>query len=163
MALLAASKHAKRGGVGRGGRASAHTAGWVTLDVFVSSGRIVGVGSDVRSTSWAVGGGQGQRTEVGTADAGAERAALRPFAVSNADTAARTEAPVAGGSPPSRPASASGASLLDAAGLLVVPGLVDLQCNGAVEVDISTEPERLREVAAALPRWGVRRPGCRRW
>jgi N-acetylglucosamine-6-phosphate deacetylase len=130
-------------------------AGWVTLDVFVSSGRIVGVASNVRSTSWTVGGGQGRPTEVGTADAGAERAALRPFAVSNADTVARTEAPVAGGSPPSRPAPASGAPLLDAAGLLVVPGLVDLQCNGAVGVDISTEPERLWEVAAALPRWGV--------
>ena len=39
--------------------------------------------------------------------------------------------------------------------MVVVPGFVDLQCNGAAGVDISTEPERLWEVAAALPRWGV--------
>jgi N-acetylglucosamine-6-phosphate deacetylase len=38
---------------------------------------------------------------------------------------------------------------------LVVPGFVDLQCNGAVGVDLTTEPERLWDVAAALPRWGV--------
>jgi N-acetylglucosamine-6-phosphate deacetylase len=36
-----------------------------------------------------------------------------------------------------------------------VPGFVDLQCNGGVGVDLATEPERLWEVAAALPRWGV--------
>ncbi|MGH9288161.1 MAG: N-acetylglucosamine-6-phosphate deacetylase [Acidimicrobiales bacterium] len=49
----------------------------------------------------------------------------------------------------------SGAPRLDAAGLLVVPGFVDLQCNGAAGVDVTTEPEGLWEVAAALPRWGV--------
>jgi N-acetylglucosamine-6-phosphate deacetylase len=38
---------------------------------------------------------------------------------------------------------------------VVVPGLVDVQCNGAVGVDITAEPERLWEVAVALPRWGV--------
>jgi N-acetylglucosamine-6-phosphate deacetylase len=42
-------------------------------------------------------------------------------------------------------------------GLLVVPGLVDLQVNGAAGVDLSSEPERLWDVAAHLPRHGVTR------
>jgi N-acetylglucosamine-6-phosphate deacetylase len=44
---------------------------------------------------------------------------------------------------------------LDADGLLVVPGLVDLQVNGAAGVDLSSEPERLWDVAAHLPTRGV--------
>ncbi len=44
---------------------------------------------------------------------------------------------------------------VDVAGLLVAPGLVDLQCNGAVGIDLRTDPERLWELAAALPRFGV--------
>ena len=47
------------------------------------------------------------------------------------------------------------APVLDAGGLTVAPGFVDLQCNGAVGIDLSTDPERLWEMAAALPRWGV--------
>jgi N-acetylglucosamine-6-phosphate deacetylase len=47
------------------------------------------------------------------------------------------------------------APTLAAEGLLVAPGLIDLQCNGAVGIDLATEPERLWEMAAALPRWGV--------
>jgi N-acetylglucosamine-6-phosphate deacetylase len=43
----------------------------------------------------------------------------------------------------------------DATGLLVSPGLIDLQVNGANGVDVTAEPERLWEVAAALPRHGV--------
>jgi N-acetylglucosamine-6-phosphate deacetylase len=50
---------------------------------------------------------------------------------------------------------AAGAPTVDATGLRVVPGFVDLPCNGAVGIDLSTEPERLWEVAEALPRWGV--------
>jgi N-acetylglucosamine-6-phosphate deacetylase len=45
--------------------------------------------------------------------------------------------------------------VLDATGTVVAPGLVDLQCNGALGVDLAAEPERLWELAAALPRWGV--------
>lgn len=60
------------------------------------------------------------------------------------------EAPATHGAP-----SPSAAPRLDAAGLLVVPGFVDLQCNGAAGVDITTQPEGIWEVAAALPRWGV--------
>jgi N-acetylglucosamine-6-phosphate deacetylase len=44
---------------------------------------------------------------------------------------------------------------LDASGLLVSAGLIDLQVNGAAGVDLTAEPERLWQVAAALPRHGV--------
>lgn len=44
---------------------------------------------------------------------------------------------------------------IDVTGLLVAPGLVDLQCNGAVGIDLRTEPERLWELASALPRFGT--------
>jgi N-acetylglucosamine-6-phosphate deacetylase len=45
--------------------------------------------------------------------------------------------------------------VFDASGLTVLPGLLDLQVNGAVGIDITAEPERLWEVAAALPAYGV--------
>lgn len=44
---------------------------------------------------------------------------------------------------------------IDATGLVVAPGFLDLQCNGAAGIDLTAEPERLTEVAAVLPRWGV--------
>jgi N-acetylglucosamine-6-phosphate deacetylase len=44
---------------------------------------------------------------------------------------------------------------LDATGLVVAAGLVDLQVNGAAGVDITAEPERLAEVGAELVRHGV--------
>ncbi|MGQ0433585.1 MAG: N-acetylglucosamine-6-phosphate deacetylase [Microthrixaceae bacterium] len=47
------------------------------------------------------------------------------------------------------------APVLDAAGLLAAPGLIDLQCNGALGIDLAREPERMWELAAELPRWGV--------
>lgn len=37
----------------------------------------------------------------------------------------------------------------------VVPGLVDAQVNGAAGIDLTAEPHRLWEVAAALPAYGV--------
>lgn len=49
----------------------------------------------------------------------------------------------------------AGADVLDATGCVVVPGFVDLQVNGAGGIDLTAEPERLWEVAALLPRWGV--------
>jgi len=123
--------------------------GLSVCDVFLADGRIVSAGSDV-GTSGTGGGGPGEPTEVGTAGAGAERAVLRLFASNETVEAAGGESPAAPGArtPPL-------ARRLDAAGLLVVPGFVDIQCNGAVGVDITADPERLWEVAAALPRWGV--------
>lgn len=44
---------------------------------------------------------------------------------------------------------------IDASGLLIAPGFVDLQCNGAHGIDLSSQPERLWELAAFLPRFGV--------
>ena len=43
----------------------------------------------------------------------------------------------------------------EAAGLLAAPGYVDLQCNGGLGIDLAREPERLWELAALLPRFGV--------
>jgi N-acetylglucosamine-6-phosphate deacetylase len=45
--------------------------------------------------------------------------------------------------------------VLDATGTRVVPGFVDLQCNGAFGIDLASEPERLWDLAALLPRTGV--------
>ena len=54
------------------------------------------------------------------------------------------------------PASVDDASVeIDGAGLLVAPGYVDLQCNGGLGIDLAGQPERLWELAAALPRFGV--------
>lgn len=50
---------------------------------------------------------------------------------------------------------ADGAPTVDATGLVVAPGFVDLQCNGAGGIDLAAEPERMWDVAALLPRWGV--------
>jgi N-acetylglucosamine-6-phosphate deacetylase len=44
---------------------------------------------------------------------------------------------------------------VDCDGLVVAPGFVDLQCNGAGGMDITTEPARILDVAAELPRFGV--------
>ncbi|WP_436700164.1 N-acetylglucosamine-6-phosphate deacetylase [Nocardioides sp. BYT-33-1] len=43
----------------------------------------------------------------------------------------------------------------DASGLHVLPGFLDLQVNGAAGIDLTRTPERLWEVAAALPGHGV--------
>jgi N-acetylglucosamine-6-phosphate deacetylase len=45
--------------------------------------------------------------------------------------------------------------VLDAAGLLVAPGLIDLQCNGAGGFDLTAAPEQMWEMSALLPQWGV--------
>jgi N-acetylglucosamine-6-phosphate deacetylase len=45
--------------------------------------------------------------------------------------------------------------ILDASGLTVLPGLLDLQVNGAAGMDITAHPHCLWDVAAALPRYGV--------
>jgi N-acetylglucosamine-6-phosphate deacetylase len=68
---------------------------------------------------------------------------------------ARADVAVVGGRIADPAAAPAGAPTLDAAGLLVAPGFVDLQCNGAAGIDLTAEPERLWELAAVLPRWGV--------
>ena len=45
--------------------------------------------------------------------------------------------------------------IIDATGCSVLPGFVDLQVNGAVGVDLTSQPERIGEVAAFLVQCGV--------
>jgi N-acetylglucosamine-6-phosphate deacetylase len=46
-------------------------------------------------------------------------------------------------------------SCIDATGLHLVPGFIDLQLNGAIGLDFTTEPRGIWPVAAHLPRYGV--------
>ncbi len=52
-------------------------------------------------------------------------------------------------------APVAGESVHELNGAIVAPGLVDLQCNGALGIDLASEPERMWELSALLPRWGV--------
>lgn len=66
--------------------------------------------------------------------------------------------PASAGSPPGdggADEAGVGVGVVDATGMVVAPGFVDLQLNGAGGVDLTATPERLWEVAALLPRWGV--------
>lgn len=45
--------------------------------------------------------------------------------------------------------------VVDCAGMVVAPGFIDLQCNGADGVDLTSEPQRIGDVSRALPRFGV--------
>jgi N-acetylglucosamine-6-phosphate deacetylase len=45
--------------------------------------------------------------------------------------------------------------IVDLSGNVLSPGFIDVQCNGALGIDLASEPERLWEFAALLPRWGV--------
>ena len=63
---------------------------------------------------------------------------------------------VEGGRIAARGAPAGGAiRRLDGEGLLVLPGLIDLQINGAAGRDLTAEPDALWDVGAALGRFGV--------
>lgn len=44
---------------------------------------------------------------------------------------------------------------IDADGGWIAPGFVDVQINGAAGIDVTTQPERIPELAAVLPRDGV--------
>lgn len=47
------------------------------------------------------------------------------------------------------------AQVIDASGLLLVPGFIDVQVNGGFGHDFTTNPESIWPVAADLPRYGV--------
>ncbi len=48
-----------------------------------------------------------------------------------------------------------GAAVLDAAGMFVVPGFIDMQFNGGFGSDFTADPTAIWAVAAKLPRYGV--------
>jgi N-acetylglucosamine-6-phosphate deacetylase len=54
-----------------------------------------------------------------------------------------------------RPSRAEQNVDIDARQLVVVSGFIDLQCNGGWGIDLTSEPERLWELASMLPRHGV--------
>jgi N-acetylglucosamine-6-phosphate deacetylase len=72
-----------------------------------------------------------------------------PLGIEEADVTLR------GGVIASVQAATDARQLLDATGLLIAPGFIDLQCNGGYGIDLARQPERLWELAALLPRHGV--------
>lgn len=125
--------------------------GWRIVDVVAANGRFVTGLTDVHIGGETFDGDDGQ-PEGRTGGAGAARAAVAQAGEGEAAAAAREATLAAAGSSGLR---SRGAAVLDARGLRVVPGFVDLQCNGGYGIDLAAEPERLWELAALLPRTGV--------
>lgn len=51
--------------------------------------------------------------------------------------------------------ASAGETSIDCSGLLVCPGYIDLQCNGAGGRDLTADPTSIGHVAAELPQFGV--------
>lgn len=51
--------------------------------------------------------------------------------------------------------TATGCDIVDATGMIVAPGFIDLQLNGGWGHDFTVDPASMREVGAMLPRTGV--------
>jgi N-acetylglucosamine-6-phosphate deacetylase len=119
--------------------------GWSICDVIIRSGRIVLAASNVCEDGVPLDGVDGVTEERGTGGAGAARGLLAVTVEDDTVPAARDHLLAAGDE----------IRELDATGLRVVPGFIDLQCNGGYGIDLTAEPERLWELAAALPRTGV--------
>jgi N-acetylglucosamine-6-phosphate deacetylase len=49
----------------------------------------------------------------------------------------------------------SAAQVIEAAGLLAVPGFIDLQINGALGSDFTADPKAIWEISTLLPRYGL--------
>src|SRR5258708_5246337 len=50
---------------------------------------------------------------------------------------------------------AEGSEELDGSGLLLIPGLIDMQCNGLVGHDVlAGDPQTVSDLVASLPRYG---------
>ena len=46
-------------------------------------------------------------------------------------------------------------AVLDASGMLVAPGLIDLQCNGAGGADVTHDAAAIETMSSILPQFGV--------
>lgn len=56
---------------------------------------------------------------------------------------------------PTRTDTRPSVEVIDCGGYVISPGFIDLQCNGAVGLDVTTDPTSVDMVAEALPRFGV--------